>query len=361
MADDNLDEEDFDKPAKKKADTANKDNQSDDFEDDEKDDAADAGKGDADGADDVEVVEEDSDGGDAGSRRDMQHRSKESRFGKRRNKFRTRGRDAQYVRNLENTVSDLQRGFASMKTELDEVKQSNSRTNDANIDAQISEAQRYHEQAKTSHAQAVKDGDGVAAAEALDVMFEAREALNQLKTAKANPRTDSDKKSVDKTDTTSRPKVDPHVMRRFESWNSENDWFDPTLRDKYSRIAFHIDNAVKAEGFDPRTDEYWDELNSRLRENRMLSAAGLFEDDAGEEDEYEDRKENKMRDREPNRRPNPPTDRTPQHKNNGGKKKIVVSKMRADAMREMGLEPGTPQWNKMAKKYAGWDKQHASA
>lgn len=372
MVDDNLSEEEFDKPVKKQP--GGETTAADDFSDDEKDDAVGSDES------DVEVVVED-DGGADKSDQDVQARSKESRFGKRRGRFKTRGRDAQYVRNLEATVGNLQRGFDSLKGELDEVKQTSSRTTDANIEAQMNEAQRYHDQAKSAHAQAVKDGDGVQAAEALDVMFEARDALSALKAAKAQPRAEGGNVKVKNDDVkVPQQKIDPTVMRKFDRWNSDNEWFDPRLGDQYSRIAFHIDNAIKAEGFDPRTDEYWDELNDRLRDNKTLSNAGLFdEEDSGDDERDEDqnrggrkmsdqprRANNRDRDDEGDRtnghrRPNPQTSRSPQNGNNGGKRKIVVSKARADAMREMGLQPGTKEWTTMAKKYAGWDKQHANA
>jgi hypothetical protein len=58
-------------------------------------------------------------------------------------------------------------------------------------------------------------------------------------------------------------------------------------------------------------------------------------------------------------RKKPPTGGSPRNNPNGPRKTITISAERASAMREMGYQPGTADWKRMAKKYAEYDKQHA--
>jgi uncharacterized coiled-coil protein SlyX len=59
---------------------------------------------------------------------------------------------------------------------------------------------------------------------------------------------------------------DPELIRRTTTWAQKNPWFSPNGADPDSAVVKAIDNEVAAAGFDPRTSDYWDELNDRLRE-----------------------------------------------------------------------------------------------
>ena len=44
-----------------------------------------------------------------------------------------------------------------------------------------------------------------------------------------------------------------------------NTWYDPNGKDMDSKVALKIDQAMAEEGWNPKTQEYWDELNNRLQ------------------------------------------------------------------------------------------------
>jgi hypothetical protein len=44
-----------------------------------------------------------------------------------------------------------------------------------------------------------------------------------------------------------------------------NSWYDPNGRDPDSKVALTIDQALAEEGWDPKTGEYWEELENRLQ------------------------------------------------------------------------------------------------
>jgi hypothetical protein len=55
------------------------------------------------------------------------------------------------------------------------------------------------------------------------------------------------------------------LQRHASNWMAENAWYDPHGRDPDSKIALTIDNTLAEEGYNPQTEEYWDELTNRLQ------------------------------------------------------------------------------------------------
>lgn len=297
-------------------------------------------EGDADDEDEIEIVDE------------IRVKPSEKRLGKRRK--RRRGGSTERERNLEQQLAEAKR---TIDSRLDTIEQGFVNTTKENITGQMDEAKRHYNTAKAAHVQAIKDGDGDAAGDAIELMQEAREVYTQL----SNKKVAADKPIVRKD---AAPKPDPLVISKLNSWNAKNPWYAQNLSNTESRIAYHIDQAMHAEGFDPRTEKYWQELDKRCRQNPKL--ATLMDDNEDEEneeveDDDEEEDENPRQRREVSgerKKPAPVTGRTPQQSGRT-KNKIVLTKPRADAMKQMGLEPGTPGWVKMAKRYAAYDKQSA--
>ena len=61
------------------------------------------------------------------------------------------------------------------------------------------------------------------------------------------------------------PQADPLLQRYVNNWMANNDWYDPNNGDSDSKIVTTIDNALAEEGWNPKTQEYWDELDNRLQ------------------------------------------------------------------------------------------------
>lgn len=126
----------------------------------------------------------------------------------------------------------------------------------ARIDKAIEDQEVRINYAKMKIAEATKNQDGEAMTEAQDLLYEARrahEALNNLKRQSAQP----------KRTPTQGP--DPTLQRYATAWMSKNSWYDPNKSDEDSAIAYAVDERLAKEGWDPRTQEYWDELDSRLQ------------------------------------------------------------------------------------------------
>lgn len=58
---------------------------------------------------------------------------------------------------------------------------------------------------------------------------------------------------------------DDTAMQHAREFIEDNSWYDPTGKDEDSAIVLAIDNALVNSGFDPKSEEYWDELRDRVK------------------------------------------------------------------------------------------------
>lgn len=111
--------------------------------------------------------------------------------------------------------------------------------------------------AKQKMAEAIASGNGELHASAQEMWFEARrqfEALDAVKKKATAPQ---------RQQTIQAP--DPQLQRHASEWMSNNEWYDPNGRDPDSRVALTIDQAMAEEGWNPKTPQYWEELDNRLQ------------------------------------------------------------------------------------------------
>jgi hypothetical protein len=111
--------------------------------------------------------------------------------------------------------------------------------------------------AKQKISEATKNGDGELLTSAQEMWFEARrehEALANVKKRAVAPQ---------KQRTIQAP--DPQLQRHASNWMSNNSWYDPKGQDPDSRRALNEDQILAEEGYDPKTSEYWVELDKRLQ------------------------------------------------------------------------------------------------
>jgi hypothetical protein len=123
------------------------------------------------------------------------------------------------------------------------------------IDAQIARAVNEAQMAERVIAKAVEVGNGDDVAQAMRYRDEAIAKANQLK--------------YQKQQATQRPAqpqqaMDDRAMMYAKEFLEENKWYDPQGGDERSAIVLAIDQAMNKEGHDPRSEEYWDELRSRV-------------------------------------------------------------------------------------------------
>jgi hypothetical protein len=111
--------------------------------------------------------------------------------------------------------------------------------------------------AKQKISEATRTGNGELLTSAQEMWFEARrqaEALANLKKRAVAPQAQR---------TIQAP--DPQLQRHANAWMANNTWYDPNGKDPDSRRALNEDAILAEEGYDPKTAEYWEELDRRLQ------------------------------------------------------------------------------------------------
>ena len=111
--------------------------------------------------------------------------------------------------------------------------------------------------AKQKIAEATSSGNGELLTSAQEMWFEARRQYEALEALK--------KKATQQPQQRTIQAPDPQLQRLANTWMSNNSWYDPKGRDPDSRVALAIDQAMGEEGYDPRSADYWEELDNRLQ------------------------------------------------------------------------------------------------
>lgn len=110
--------------------------------------------------------------------------------------------------------------------------------------------------AKQKMKEATATGDGELLTQAQEMWFEAKKQFESLENLK--------KQSVAPQAQQTIQAPDPMIQRYASNWMMDNPWYDPNGNDVDSSIALKIDQALSNEGWNPKTSEYWDELDNRL-------------------------------------------------------------------------------------------------
>lgn len=149
----------------------------------------------------------------------------------------------------------LRRENDEFKRRLSSVEQRTQAQDAGRLDKAIEDKQVALEYARMKLAEATNAGDGESAVKAQELMFETRQELQRLagmKQRASQPAAQA-------------PQIDPNVQRNAATWIDRNDWYKPDLSDTDSKIAKQIDEVLVKEGWDPKSSDYWDELDNRLQ------------------------------------------------------------------------------------------------
>jgi len=199
------------------------------------------------------------------------------------------------------------------------------------LDAQIRQAVQEAEMAEKVIAKAVEAGNGDDVAQALKYRDQAMQRAQQLQWQKQQA---AQKPSPEQ-------KIDDVTLSYAKQFMEENPWYDSQGRDEDSAIVLAIDQALGKDGFDPRTDRYWDELRKR-------AARRLPERFASNE--------NTPQKREP--RGGPAVGSGKEHAPTSTRKEIYISPERKQALIEAGVWDDPVLRQKYVKRYAEYDRNN---
>jgi len=229
-------------------------------------------------------------------------------------------------------LQNLQRQNQELLERLSVVERKQSGSELARLDKAIEDQHMRITFAKNKIKEATENGDGDLLTSAQEMWFEARrhaEDLTALKRRSVQP--------------SQQPiQQDPKVQRYASDWMERNPWYDPSSKDMDSRIALTIDQALAEEGWDPKSEDYWEELDNRLQ--RSLP------------NRYTDSNNERTKRSRPR---NVVTSSGREAASNaGGKNLYTLSPDRVKALKEAGMWDNLEIRNRMIKRYAAEDRQN---
>lgn len=237
------------------------------------------------------------------------------------------------------------------------------------VEQRIAEAEREARLAEEVMAKAIAEANGDDAAKALRYRDEALAKIRELSYERENL-----KKAEEQT---KEPKfvADSVVNHYANEWISKNPWYDVNGRDEDSRIVLEIDSRLAKEGYVPRTELYWKELDKRVRRNlphRFEHEQDLDydEDDSISRQTNTSARQGKIRSYETDgenanadsRRPKkgPPLGAQREHAPASTRKEVYISKERKEALIAAGVWDDPVLRTKYVKQYQRWDKENAT-
>ena len=167
----------------------------------------------------------------------------------------------------------LQRENEAMRRDIDQLKRNTKAEQLTRIDKHLEDAQVRFEYAKMKLAEATSNNDGHAMVEAQTLWQSAQEEMRNLSSLRN--RADAELKQPAQVDL-----PDPTVQRLAAKWMKKNSWYNPQANDSDSRIAKKIDELLSAQGLDPTSQDYWDELDSRLQKELPHRYNNLDDDES---------------------------------------------------------------------------------
>jgi len=274
---------------------------------------ADEGEGDED--EDARLAESDEDHEDEISSQSRKRRLK-------RREVQKRARD-----NAARELDFLRQQNSEITRRLQAVEGHAISSNEQGIDARLQQTLQDIRQAEHIIARATEAGNGDDAMAAMRIREQAMDEARQLQYNK--------QQVAQVLEQVNQPRPDPRVQSYAGEWMQANPWYSPQGRDDDSAVVNAIDASMTAQGYDPTSRAYWEELTSRV-------AARVSDDDAGPQTS--------------SRRRAPPQGSTREYAPTSTRKEIYVTPERKAAMIEAGVWDDPAARTRMLKAYQAYDK-----
>jgi hypothetical protein len=149
----------------------------------------------------------------------------------------------------------LQRQNQELMERLSVVERKTHSSDLARLDKAIEEEELRYRYAAQKMKDATSASDGEAFGRAQEMWYEARRKIEAMKSLKDRAAQATKQQGA----------VNPQVTRLANSWMDRNDWYDPSGSDEDTAIAKVIDRKLTEDGWDPASQDYWEELDRRLQ------------------------------------------------------------------------------------------------
>jgi hypothetical protein len=204
----------------------------------------------------------------------------------------------------------------------------------ARVDKAIEDANVQVEYAKLKMADALNSRNGVEHAKAQEAWFEARRKLESLQAMK--------EAAAKQSQQPAQSLPDPIIKDMATRWMERNPWYDPQGQNIESTIAQKLDHQLHSEGFDPTTEDYWEELDERLKKYVPQSQNSGYNARTSQPERRRSTMTGSGRDSMPAQKPG----------------EFILSPDRVAAMKEAGLWDNPQLRQKAIDKYRAWDRQN---
>ena len=203
-------------------------------------------------------------------------------------------------------------------------------------DSQIAGAAKEAEMAERVIAKAVEAGNGKDVAQAMRYRDQAMQKVQQLQFAKQQAAQQRP----------SGQQLDDMTMHYANEFIKANPWYDSQGRDEDSAIVIAIDQSLAKDGYNPQSEEYWDEL--RKRAARRLPEKFKPERQANGRDTREERTP----------RGGPAVGSGREYAPASTRKEIYLSPERKQALIDAGVWDDPVLRMKYAKRYSEYDRNN---
>jgi len=201
-------------------------------------------------------------------------------------------------------------------------------------DAHIANAAKEAEMAERVIAKAVEAGNGKDVAQAMRYRDQAMQKVQQLQFAK--------QQAAQQRPQPQGQQLDDMTMHYANEFIKANPWYDSQGRDEDSAIVIAIDQSLAKDGYNPQSEEYWDEL--RRRAARRLP------------EKFKTERRDSREERTP--RGGPAVGSGREHAPASTRKEIYLSPERKQALIDAGVWDDPVLRMKYAKRYSEYDRNN---
>lgn len=223
----------------------------------------------------------------------------------------------------------LQRQNQELMERLAVVERKTHSSDLARLDKAIEDEELRLQYAQQKMREATDNSDGSAFMKAQEMWYDSRRKVESMRGLK--------EQAVRQPEVSA---IDPQLKRFANEWMEDNDWYDPNGDDEDSQIAKIIDSRLVAEGWNPASEDYWEELDRRLQKRLP-------------------HRYNDLQDEQPRKKPRSVvtgSSRETSVSRNGNS--FVLSPDRVRAIKEAGMWDNPTERNRMIKAYADFDRKN---